>query len=255
MPLLIPQQPFRRFVSTLAVLVSLLAAGCGGLEKDLYADWSAERFYREAQRAMRSYDYTGAIKYFETLEARYPYGPYAEQAQLAVGYAYYKDEDAASAIAAADRFIRLHPRNANVDYAYYLKGLASYSEERNVLERWFTDRGPHDRDSKGLLDAYNAFAEVVERFPDSRYAEDSRLRMNHLVNTLAKHEVHVARYYLRRGAYVAAVNRTRYAIEHYPQSVEIKDALRLQADAYDKMGMAELRDDTLRVLKLNFPGG
>ncbi len=253
--LLISRQRVRPFYFTLVVFAAALLGSCGGLEKDLYADWSAERFYKEAQRAMRSYDYAGAIKYYETLEARYPYGPYAEQAQLAVGYAYYKDEDSASAIASADRFIRLHPRNANVDYAYYLKGLASYSEERNILERWFTDRGPHDRDSKGLLEAYSAFSEVVERFPDSRYAEDSRLRMNYLVNTLARHEVHVANYYMQRGAYVAVVDRTRYAIEHYPQSVEIKDALRLQADAYDKMGMADLRDDTLRVLKLNFPGG
>lgn len=241
------------FRHTLLALIIALVAGCAG-NKDLYADWSAERFYREAKRAMRNYDYTTAIKHFETLEARYPYGPYAEQAQLEVGYAYYKDEDAASAIAAADRFIRLHPRNEHVDYAYYLKGLASFNDDRNILERWFTDRDASDRDPKALRDAYEAFADLVDRFPDGRYAEDSRLRMNFLVNMLAKHEVHVARYYMARGAYVAAVNRTRYAIENYPRATAIADALAIQADAYGKMGMSDLRADTLRVLKINFPG-
>ncbi len=242
------------FRHTLLILIIALVAGCAATEKDLYADWSAERFYREAKRAMRNYDYTTAVKHFETLEARYPYGPYAEQAQLEVGYAYYKDADAASAIAAADRFIRLHPRNEHVDYAYYLKGLASFNDERNFLERWFTDRDVSDRDPKALRDAYEAFADLVDRFPDSRYAEDSRLRMNYLVNMLAKHEVHVARYYLARGAYVAAVNRTRYAIENYPRARAIADALAIQAEAYGKMGMSDLRADTLRVLTINFPG-
>lgn len=240
-----------RVAATLAVL--FLLSACAGLDQDPTKDWTAERFYTEGKTALKQGNHETAIKHFETLEARYPYGPYAEQAQLEVAYAYYKDAEAASAIAAADRFIRQHPTHAHVDYAYYLKGLANFDDQPNILERFFTDRGLSDRDPRGMREAYDAFRELVERFPRSRYAQDSRNRMAHLVNFLAQSEINVARFYYERGAYVAAVNRAKYVIERYPRTPSIEDALGLQAMAYKKMGMESLVTDTVRVLEQNFP--
>ena len=231
----------------------LLLSGCAGLDQDPTKDWSAERFYTEGKTALTEGNYTTAIKHFETLEARYPYGPYAEQAQLEVAYAYYKDSEPASAIAAANRFIRLHPTHPNTDYAYYLKGLANFNDKPNLLERLFTDQDLSDRDPRGMRDAYDAFRELTEQFPRSRYAEDSRNRMAYLVNFLAKSEINVARFYYSRGAYVATVNRARYVIERYQRTPSVEDALGLQALSYRKMGMDSLMKDTLRVLQKNFP--
>ena len=238
---------------TLLCALLLFLAGCAGLDKDPTKDWSVERFYTEAKTALKEGNYTTAIKHFETLEARYPYGPYAEQAQLEVAYAYYKDQEMASAIAAADRFIRMHPTHAHVDYAYYLKGLANFNDQPNAFERFFTNQDLSIRDPRGMRDAYDAFRELVERFPNSRYAEDSRNRMVYLVNFLAKSEINVAHFYYLRRAYVATVNRTKYVIEHYQRTPSVEDALGLQALAYQKMGMDGLKTDTLRVLEKNFP--
>lgn len=238
---------------TLLCAVLLFLAGCAGLDKDPTKDWSVERFYTEAKTALKEGNYTTAIKHFETLEARYPYGPYAEQAQLEVAYAYYKDQEMASAIAAADRFIRMHPTHAHVDYAYYLKGLANFNDQPNAFERFFTNQDLSVRDPRGMRDAYDAFHELVQRFPNSRYAEDSRNRMVYLVNFLAKSEINVARFYYSHRAYVATVNRTKYVIERYQRTPSVEDALGLQAMAYQKMGMESLKTDTLRVLEKNFP--
>ena len=231
-----------------------LLTACAGLEKDPTKDWTAERFYTEGKTELKQSNYETAIKHFETLEARYPYGPYAEQAQLEVAYAYYKDTEMASAIAAANRFIRQHPTHAHVDYAYYLKGLANFDDQSNFIERFFTDQNLSDRDPRGMREAYDAFRELVEHFPRSRYAEDSRNRMAHLVNFLAKNEINVARFYYSRGAYVATVNRAKYVIERYQRTPFVEDALGLQAMAYKKMGMESLMADTVRVLEKNFPG-
>ncbi len=240
-----------RFATLFPLL--LLLAGCAGLDQDPTKDWTVERFYTEAKTALKEGNYATAIKHFETLEARYPYGPYAEQAQLEVAYAYYKDQEIASAIAAANRFIRMHPTHAHVDYAYYLKGLANFNDQPNALEHFFTDKDLSERDPRGMRDAYDAFRELVERYPQSRYTEDARNRMVYLVNFLAKSEINVARFYYDRRAYVATVNRTKYVIERYQRTPSVEDALGLQALAYQKMGMEGLMTDTLRVLEKNFP--
>lgn len=238
----------------IGLVSAALLAGCAGLDEDETKNWSAERFYSTAKEKMDDGDYDAAIKYLEKLEARFPYGRYAEQAQLEAAYAYYKNDDPALAIAGAERFIRLHPTHPSVDYAYYLKGLVNFHGEKNFINWLFgAQEDLAERDPKGTRDAYFAFKDLVERFPNSRYAEDSAKRMAYLFEAQARHEIHVARFYYRRGAYVAAVNRCKSALENYPQMPAMEDALGIQALAYKKMGLEPLYTDTLRILRLNFP--
>src|SRR5438132_3915986 len=238
-----------------AVLAASLVmlSGCGSLtSEDETVGWSAQRLYGEAKDAMASRDWAKAIKHLEKLEARYPYGRYAQQAQLEVAFCQWKDGERASAIAAADRFIKLYPNHPNVDYAWYLKGLINFNDLQGVLA-WLTTPDMSDRDPKASREGFLAFKEVVMRFPESRYAPDAGARMKYLVNALASHEVHVARYYMKRGAYVAAANRAQYALKNYPQAPAQEDALLIMIRAYDVLGMPELRDDAERILRKNFP--
>jgi len=233
--------------------LSLLSA-CSLLPEqvDETKGWTASKLYTTAKEQLDEGNYTQAIQFFEKLEARYPYGPYAQQAQLEVAYAYYKDAEPVSAIAACDRFIKLHPNHANVDYAYYLKGLANFNEDNTVLA-FLSDQDMSRRDPRSARESFEAFKELTTMFPNSKYAPDALARMKYLVNTLASHEVHVARHYYKRGAYVAAANRGKYVLEHYQQAPALEQALVIMAQSYDQMGMTDLRDDALRVLKKNFP--
>ena len=234
--------------------VALIAAGCGTTADppDETARWSIERLYGEARDAMKARDWANAIKYLEKLEARFPYGPYAQQAQLDVAWAHWKNDDRASALAAADRFIKLHPNHAALDYAYYLKGVINFTESPGLLS-FLSDPDMAERDPQAARDAHAAFREVVTRFPESKYAADAAARMRYLVNSLARHEVHVARWYMRRSAYVAAANRAQAAVANYPQAPANEEALYIMIQAYDKMGVKTLRDDAERVMRLNFP--
>jgi outer membrane protein assembly factor BamD len=243
-------------LSTLLLLATLGLGGCGMLpaESDETIGWSANKLYTEAKEAMSDGAYDRAIKYFEKLEARYPYGRYAQQAQLEVAYAYYKQNEAASAIAACDRFIRLHPNHPNVDYAYYLKGLVNFNEDLGLFGS-ISGQDLTERDPKAAREAFDAFKELVNRFPESRYTPDAAKRMSYLVNALASHEVHVADYYMRRGAYVAAVNRAQNVVKTYPEAPATEQALVILVRGYDAMGMKDLRDDAERVLRKNFPDG
>jgi outer membrane protein assembly factor BamD len=238
------------------VLALLLLAGCSkfnfSTEADETATWSAQRLYSEAKEAMDDGDYAKAVKYFEKLEARYPFGRYAQQAQLEIAYAYYRENDPDAAVAACDRFIKLHPNHPTVDYAYYLKGVANFYEDQNILSR-FADQDPTERDPHGAQDSFAAFKELATRFPDSKYTPDALARLNFLVNALASHEVHVARYYMKRGAYLAAANRAQFAVKSYPEAPAVEEALYIMAQAYGHMGMSDLRDDAERVLVKNFP--
>ena len=241
------------FLPLLAV-VTLGLTGCSSSpqEADETLGWSASKLYTEASEAMAEGGYERAIKYYEKLEARYPYGRYAQQAQLEVAYAYYKQYEPASAIAACERFIRLHPNHPNVDYAFYLKGLVNFNEDEGVLSL-LGSQDMSERDPKAAKEAFDTFKELVTKFPESKYAADARQRMNYLVNALASHEVHVADYYLRRGAYLASANRAQACIKTYPGTPANEPALAVMVAAYDKLGLNELRDDTTRVLKKNFP--
>jgi outer membrane protein assembly factor BamD len=240
--------------SVLALLVALVAGGCASLtsEKDETAGWSAQRLYGEAKDEMFSRNWEKAIKYLEKLEARYPYGRYAQQAQLDVAYAYWKSGERASAVAAADRFIKLYPNHTNVDYAWYLKGLVNFNENQGIFAV-FDNPDMTERDPKGSYSAFESFKEVVTRFPESKYAEDAAARMRFLVNSLAQNEVHVARYYMKRGAFVAAANRAQYAVQNYPNAPAIEEAVFILVKAYDALGMEDLRDAADRVMRKNFP--
>ena len=244
--------------SSLALILALCLGACGMLPEqvDETKGWSANKLYTEAKTNLTEGNYEKAIKMYEKLEARYPYGRYAQQAQLEVAYSYYKDKDAASAIAAADRFIKLHPTHPTVDYAYYLKGLANFNDDLGLLgsvAEKFSGQDMTERDPKASRDSFDAFRDLATRFPDSKYAEDSISRMNYLVNSLAAHEVHVARYYMRRGAYVAAANRVQYSVKTYPKAPANEEGLLILVQAYDKLGMTDLRNDAERVMKTNFP--
>lgn len=237
------------------ILIGALLTGACGTFKDAVdetKDWSVTKLYNEAHSELMGRNYTSAIKLFEKLEARYPYGRYAQQAQLEIAYAHFKEGDATLAIAAADRFIKLHPNHPNVDYAYYLRGLANFNDDLGLLHL-VSRQDLTERDPKAAREAFDAFKELAQRFPDSKYAEDARARMAYLVNALASHEVHVARYYLKRGAYVAAANRAQSTVKNYPQAPAGEEALLILVKAYDAMGLTDLRNDAERVMLKNFP--
>ena len=253
MPRILPLNALftRAFILIAALALSACAIFGNPNPPDETKGWSEQRIYAAGQEKMLDKNYDKAIEYFQKLEARYPHGVYATQAQLEVAYAYYKKTEPVLCLSAVDRFIKLHPNHPNLDYAYYLKGLATFNE-RGIIEK-YTKQEINDRDPKTLRVSFNAFKELVERFPSSRYHKDATQRMIYLVNTLAMHEMHVARYYMQRKAYVAAVNRSRYVLETYPNSSSVEDALVTQISAYDAMELTDLKNDTLRILKTNYP--
>jgi outer membrane protein assembly factor BamD len=233
-----------------------LLPGCKSTgDEDKYDEtrnWSAERLYNEAKAELQAGAYKKAVEYYQKLEARFPYGRYAQQAQLELAYAYYKDDEPVLALAETDRFIKVYPEHANVDYAYYLKGLVNFNEDLGIFGG-LANQDMSERDPRAAIESFESFRELVERFPDSRYAPDAYARMRYLLNALANNEVRVAEYYLRRKAYVAAVNRAQYALTNYPKTPAVEQALIVMVKAYDAMGLAELRDDADRLLKLNYP--
>lgn len=241
----------RAFILIATLTLSACAIFGSPTPLDETKGWSELKLYEVAQEKMQDKNFDKAIAYFQKLETRYPHGPYATQAQLEIGFAHYKKNEPVLCISTMDRFIKIHPNHPNVDYAYYLKGLASFNE-RGFMEK-YTGQEINDRDPKTLRISFNTFKELVDRFPNSRYFKDATQRMIYLVNTLASHEMHVARYYMDRKAYVAALNRARYVIETYPHSTAIEDALVTMISAYDAMDLNDLKADTLRVLKTNYP--
>ena len=246
-----------RFSSLLNLSALFLAAfltGCassGDVDDETYGMPVAE-LYQEAKRLLTTGEYASAIQYYEKLESRFPYGTYAERARIEMAYAYYKDSQPETAIVAADRFIKLHPNHPNVDYAYYLRGLASFDNSVSFMDKLF-DQEPSERDPQSVRKAFKYFSELIKRFPKSRYVPDSIKSMKELRENLARYEIHVANYYQRRGAYLAVVNRAKYIIENYQGSRAIPDALALMIESYRKLGMPDLARDAYRVLELNYP--
>jgi outer membrane protein assembly factor BamD len=238
---------------SLALVFGVLVGACGLFpDVDETKGWSAEKLYSEAKDRLNNGQYEDAVKFYEKLEARYPYGRYAQQAQLEIAYAYYKDQEPAQAVTAAERFIKLHPNHPNVDYAYYLKGLANFNDNLGIMGH-IGDQDMTERDPKATRLAFDAFKELATRFPDSRYTPDAVARMSYLVNALAAHEIHVARYYMKRGAYVAAANRAQFTLKNYPRAPANEEGLLILVQAYDALALHDLRNDAERVMKKNFP--
>lgn len=237
-----------------ALFLAIILTGCGLFPevKDETSGWSANKLYTEAKEALNESSYDKSIKYFEKLESRYPYGRFAQQAQIEIAYAYWKSGEPASAVAACERFIKLHPNHPNVDYVYYLRGLVNFNEDLGLLGS-VSNQDMTERDPKGARESFDAFKELVNRYPDSKYAADSVARMKYLVNALASHEVHVARYYMKRTAYLASINRAQFALKNYPDAPATEEALFIMVKSYDLLGMNDLRDDVERVMRKNYP--
>lgn len=239
----------RRF--GVATLVALLAA-CASSTKDETAGMSVERVYSEARDHAASGNYERAIRFYERLEGRAAGTLLAQQALLELAHTYYRSGERAQALATIERYMKLYPTSPASDYALYLKGLVNFNDNLGLFGR-FSGQSLSERDQQASKEAYQSFRQLVDLYPGSVYAPDAQARMNFIVNSLAQYEVHVARYYFRRGAYLAAANRAQLAVQEYQQSPAVEEALYLMARSYDRLGLTELRDDALRVLRLNFP--
>lgn len=236
-------------------LKSLSASSSSSAEKeDEYKGWNDKKFYDNAKEALDDKNYQKAIKLYEALEARYPFGDYAAQVQLDAAYAYYKNDEPDAAIAAAERFIKTHPTEPHVDYAYYLKGLINYNRGITFVDR-FLPTDATQRDPGGARDAYDNFAELIRRFPSSQYVADARLRMVALRNNLAMYEVNVARFYMKRKAYLAAVNRANKILKDYQKTPAVPYALEIMQEAYSELGLKDLAADAKRIYAQNYPNG
>lgn len=246
-------KPGQRAFAAMLVLAAATLSGCGTSPKDdPDAKLTPEKLYADAKEEAAEGNYETAIKRLEKLEGRAAGTVLAQQAELDMAYAYYKTGEKAQALAKLERFMRLHPTSPALDYAYYLQGLVNFNDDLGLFGR--ISRQDHsERDQQAARDAYESFRQLSTRFPQSSYAPDARERMNYIVNMLARYEVHVARYYYRRGGYLAAANRAQSAVQEFRSSPAIEEALFIMARSYDKLGLINLRDDATRVLAQNFP--
>ncbi|MBA6414318.1 outer membrane protein assembly factor BamD [Parahaliea sp. F7430] len=241
-----------KIIASLLLAASLVACSSNDEMSDLGADAGEQQMYMESQRYLNSRNFDLAVRSLQLLESRYPFGKYAEQAQLELIYAHYSAYEHEAAVEAADRFIRLHPQHPNVDYAYYMKGLSAYSANQNIFAR-FLPTDITKRDTSQAKEAFAEFAQLLSRYPNSPYAADAKARMLQLRNLLARHEINVANYYFRRGAYLAAVNRGRFVVEHFQRTPAVADGLAVMAQGYILLGMNDLAQDSIDVLALNYP--
>lgn len=230
---------------------ALAIAACGGRDRAA-ENLQPEKIYEKAHKLLLGGDYRGAVRYYEALEARYPFSDQARQGRLDIIYAYYRSHETESAVDAADQFIRENPTHPRVDYAMYVKGLVYFERSPNFLERWLntdlTERPPQD-----VRRAFESFDTLIKQHPNSEYAHDSRQRMIYLRNRLAEYEVHVAQHYLKRQAYVAAIARARYTIENYDGAPSVRQALEIMISAYEGLGLTDLAERSQEVFALNYP--
>lgn len=236
----------------LACLCVALVSCAATKEPDPTEGWSAEKLYQTASDEMDTGRYADAVKYLQKLEARYPFGKLAQQAQIDTAYAHYKDGERGLALVAIDRFLKMHPEHPQLAYMYYLKGLVNFNEENSIIAA-ISKRDLSERDLRAAREAFDSFGVVAKRFPNSKYAADSRQRMQYLVNSIAAGEVSVARFYYQRGAYVAAINRAQAVVSEYQRVPAVEEALVIMVLSYDALGLDDLRDGVRRVLDKNFP--
>ena len=240
-----------------AVMAALMAAllqlaGCGSAPKDESAGRTAERLYKEAKEDADAGSFERAIKGLERVEGLAAGSLLAQQAQLDLAYLHWRSGEREQAMTTVDRFVKLNPSSPALDYALYLRGVINFNDNLGLLGT-LAGQDLSERDQRASRDAFQAFKQLVDQFPASRYAPDARLRMNYIINSLATYEVHVARYYFRRGAYVAAANRAQQAITDYQQAPSTEEALAILVQSYDKLQLDALRDAAERVLRQNFP--
>lgn len=235
-----------------ALAAALMLGACSSTPEDKTAGWSPTKLYDEAKDELNSGAYDKAVQLFEKLEGRAAGTPLAQQAQLDRAYAHYKAGEQAQALAVLDRFIKLHPASPALDYALYLKGIVNFNDDLGAFS-FLSRQDLSERDQKAAKESFESFRELASRFPDSRYTPDARARMTYIVNSLAKNEVHIARYYYKRGAYVAAINRAQTAVADYRDVPALEEALFILVKSYDALGLTQLRDDARRVLQKNYP--
>jgi outer membrane protein assembly factor BamD len=240
-------------IKTAVLVLSLQLLGCDSVSKKNETPATvAERLYKEASDDMASGGYERAIKTLERIEGLAAGSVLAQQALLDLAYANWRAGERATALTTIDRFIKLNPSSPALDYALYLRGMVNFNDNLGLLGSLF-GQDLSERDQKAARDAYQAFKQLSDQFPTSRYSTDARQRMSFIVNSLANYEVHVARYYLRRGAYVAAASRAQQAVSEFQQSPAAEEALYIMVQSYDKLALPALRDDAQRVLRQNFP--
>lgn len=217
-----------------------------------FQNLTAKQILKGGERVVAKGDYSGSVKYFEAIDALYPFDPEAKQGQLNIIYAYYKAEDYASALGAANRYIHLYPEGKDTDYAYYMKGVVNFDKDRAFFQKLYP-RKPEHLDVSNLRKAFVNFGELIKRFPNSKYVKDSEKRMHYIRNLLAEHELNIARFYFKRKAYIAASNRASHIVKHFKGASQVKDALKIMIKSYRELGIKKQADDAVRVLRLNFP--
>ncbi|WP_310646568.1 outer membrane protein assembly factor BamD [Limnohabitans sp.] len=235
----------------LGMSAAILLSGCAQ-NYDQTSTWSVDKLYQEAKDELAAGGYDKAIGYYEKLEGRAAGTPLAQQAQLDKAWAQYKTNEPIQAVATLDRFIKLHPASPALDYALYLKGVVNFNDNLGLFST-LAQQDLAERDPKQAKESFEAFRELTTRFPQSKYAEDARLRMAYIKNSLARSEVYVARYYFQRGGYVAAINRAQAAVQEFRDVPAVEEALFILYQSYDKLGLVQLRDDTRRVLEATYP--
>ncbi len=243
---------WRRVAPMAPLMLAALLTACGTNPKDENSQQAVERLYADAKDDMNAGNYESAAKLLERVEGRAAGTLLSQQATLDLAYVYYKSNERAQALSTLDRFIKLHPSSPALDYALYLRGLVNFNDNRGIFGN-LANQDLSERDQQASRDAHQSFKQLVDQFPNSRYTADARVRMDYIVNTLAEYELHVARYYYRRGAFLAAANRAQQAVQEFQQAPAIEEALYIMAQSYDRLGLPQLRDDADRVLKKNFP--
>lgn len=241
-------------IALLSGLLFLLAA-CTEEPKDPYKDYrklSANQLFAQADSELAKGNYKNAITRFEALDALYPFGDQAEQGQLEIIYAYYKDSDIPSAVAAADRYVRLYPRSKNVDYAYYMRGIVGFEMGQSWLQK-LAGISPATRDISTLQQSFSSFQTLATHYPRSRYTPDALVRMSYIRNMLADREIIIAKEYMQRSAYIAAANRATYVVQHFQGTPSVREALEIMQQSYEKLGMTKMAADSEMLLRKNFP--
>lgn len=245
----------KKYLNKLILAAGILALGgcASGPDEDLVvANQGAEVLYENAKQSMDQGNFNLAATTLSSIDSRYPFGPLSHQVQLDLIYSYYKVGKTDQALATIDRFVRLNPNHADVDYALYMRGLTNMDVDRNLFQDMVgIDRS--DRDPSKSREAFEDFRRLIEKFPESKYSADAKKRMLFIKNRLAKYEIKIARYYMRRQAYVAAANRGRYVLESFPDSIHLQEALEIMAECYDQLNLTELKENVLKTLRLNFP--